>query len=77
MTDGERRLVDILRSRQRELGMLDVPFAKHIGISQGHWSLLKGGKRGIGRRVARKILERFPELWRDIQDALLPRETAA
>lgn len=77
MTEPERHLVNILKSQQQQLGMLDVPFAKHLGISQGYWSLVKREKRGIGRRTAQLVVKRFPELWREVQDAMFPRNDAA
>ena len=77
MTEPERHLLDILKVRQAGLHFLDVPFAKEIGISQGHWSLVKSGQRNIGRRMAAKVLRRFPELWREVQEAMFPREGAA
>lgn len=70
-------LLNILKAKQSELHLLDVSFAKEIGISQGHWSLVKNEHRGIGRRMARHILKRFPELWREVHEAMLPREEGA
>ena len=33
MTTPEKRLINLLADRQRELGMTDVVFAEHISIS--------------------------------------------
>ena len=46
MTTPEKRLINLLADRQRELGMTDVVFAEHVGISQSHWSLVKRRRRG-------------------------------
>jgi hypothetical protein len=76
VTEPERRLLEILKAKQSDLQLLDVPFSRELGISQGYWSLVKNGKRNIGRRMAGKVL-RFPDLWRDVQEAMFPREGAA
>jgi len=77
LTDSERRLVQTLRTRQQQLSLLDAAFAAELGISQGYWSLIKRERRRLGRRTAGRILRRFPELWREVQDAMFPRENAA
>lgn len=77
MARSDRHLLSLLQARQTTLGLLDVPFAKKIGISQSHWSLVKREQRGIGHRMSQRIIDAFPDLYRDVEDAMFPRKGAA
>ncbi len=71
MTAPELKLISILRARQEAEGLSDVKFSRAIGSTQGHWWRVKRAQRGIGKHLAQGILARYPELWREVQDALL------
>lgn len=71
MTNQERRLVAILAERQAQAGLTDPAWARFLGITQSHWWRMRHGQRGIGRRVARRIVTRYPELRNDLHDVFL------
>ena len=71
-TTAESHLIDVLRQRQGS--MSDAKFAPTIGCTQTHWGRVKRGERRIGRRLGAGILARYGELWREVMDAVLPRE---
>ena len=58
-----RQLVAELTRLQIDLGLRDESFAAKIGITQGAWSHIKNGNRGIGIDLAHKLQEpgRLPQ----------------
>lgn len=75
MSPATSALIAALLRRQGDLS--DNRFAPTIGITQPHWSRVRRGHRPVGHRMAQRILGRYPELWREVQDALFPREENA
>ena len=75
---AQANLVAALEAKRQSLGLSQIPFGALLGISQGHWSTLKNGQRGIGPATAQRILKAFPDLWREVRDAIFhPEESAA
>lgn len=75
-SQAEIRLVAALIRMQAEAGLMDAEWAGRMGISQGHWSHIKRGHRGIGKVLAARILEpeRFPQLFLQVQALFLPSD---
>lgn len=75
VTDPEHSLIAALERRRGD--MTGEAFARYLGISHGHWSKVRRGVVPVGHRMAQRILGQYPELWREVQDALFPRQEAA
>ena len=74
LPEPDRRLIHRLKAMQIEEGYAgcDAEWARHLGITQGHWSKLKNEHRGIGKRFSARLAERYPQLWRMVQDVFMP-----
>lgn len=68
-------LLEKLVSRQRELGMTDIQFARMLGIPRSTWQNTRTGVRRIGRRVALATRRAFPDLRSDVDSFLLADAT--
>lgn len=67
-------LIDKLELIKRERNIKnDAEFAKLIGITAVEYSRLKTGERPLTQRQAKKIAERFPELYGLVGSLLLSR----
>lgn len=64
-------LLEKLVSRQHELGMTDIQFARMLGIPRSTWQNTRTGVRPIGRRVALATRKTFPDLRSDVESFLL------
>ena len=75
-TTAEKRLVSTFLRMQTESGLTDAKWAGRMGITQGHWSHIKRGHRGIGKVLAARLLEpeRFPQLFLQVQALFLPAD---
>jgi transcriptional regulator with XRE-family HTH domain len=68
-------LVEILRKYQGD--MTQNEYARYLGLSSGHLSLIYSGRRGIGTEVLRAFLRAFPAAADEIGAALAaPAEEA-
>lgn len=59
-------LLDVLKKRQRELGLNDVQFAAKLQIPRATWTNTKLGYKRIGERVITAALHAFPDLGPEI-----------
>jgi len=58
-------VVGLLRTKQEELGIeQQQDFAKLLGISHSHLSLLYSGKRDAGAKVIMGMLKLWPDVFR-------------
>ncbi len=71
MSEPVKALVSALKDRQGTQS--DPAFAQALRISHMHWWRVKHGRRGIGRDFGSKIISRYPDLWRLVQDVAMPR----
>lgn len=55
-------MIEQLKAKQAKEGLNDTEFAKRIGISQPMWSLMKVGKRQMGRKAILGVLKVYPEM---------------
>ena len=73
-------LVGKLTTIQRTLGMSDAAFAAKLGLTDdSSWSLIRAGKRNMGRKTLRAVYRTFPELKDEIFEYTIsePQPTAA
>lgn len=54
--------VNAVKGKQRELGMNQVEFSNHLGVSEG--ALSKFYRRGVKDGIAIRVLVKFPGLLR-------------
>lgn len=73
-TPAEKKVINSLLALQEREAFTgkDTLWAEYLGITQGYWSHIKHGHRGIGKRFAARILSRYPQLWRELADIFLP-----
>lgn len=55
-------LVPALQAKQAALRLNHARFAAELGISPAAWSLVRHGRRPVGKALVRGVLRRFPDM---------------
>lgn len=61
-TTEQKPLMQQLVDLQSALELSDRAFAERIGASAGMWNNVKAGRRAMGRKLLRGVMEAFPDL---------------
>jgi len=59
-------LLQTLKEKQRAEHLTDGGFAERLGISRQMWQFIREGRRGIGEKLLRGIIQAYPELIPDV-----------
>jgi predicted transcriptional regulator len=75
VTKLTENIIEKLKTRQKELGLSDDGFAKHIGISRPLWALVKVGTRQPGMKFTKAVIRAFPDLEFDMWNYIRSRNS--
>lgn len=59
-------LLEVLKSKQRQLELSDAAFARRLNVTRQHWQMTRTGDLQISERILRGVVGAFPELQADV-----------
>lgn len=59
---AQQRLIEALKSKQRQKGMSPTAFAAHLGISESYYARLRFCHQAPGTALLRRIMQLYPDL---------------